>query len=285
MEGPKRHAHPRRRSGQTGIGWFDLAVPERAYLFGLLQTDGSHTQGTRNRGRIQLELAGSDAALLEQLVSLCPWHSTVRYRTRDTNFRADYQSAVWTLSSWDARIELTDLGFPPGPKSHSASPPIVPHSERDYLRGLIDGDGSLGFTSAGRPFVSFVSASEPLARYVEARFEALTGVRRRTNRTARDGLFNPMLQSEAAVAVATHLYHPGDLALARKAEVSSAVSAWVRPATMRRAYTARRWTAAEDEIVRSDIGVAAAAALLKRTVSSVSMRRWRLARDPRESAG
>ena len=231
------------------------------------------------------KLGQGHAALLEQLVSLCPWHSTVRYRTRDTNFRADYRSAAWTLSSWDARTELTDLGFPPGPKAHSASPPTVPHSERDYLRGLIDGDGSLGFTSAGRPFVSFVSASEPLARYVEARFEALTGVRRRTNRTARDGVFNPMIQSEAAVAVAMHLYRSGDLALARKAEVSSAVSAWVRPATTRRAYTARRWTEAEDEIVRSDISVAAAAVRLRRTVSSVSMRRWRLARGPGGSDG
>ena len=42
---------------------------------------------------------------------------------------------------------------------------------------------------------------------------------------------------------------------------------------------------AEDEIVRSDISVAAAAVRLRRTVSSVSMRRWRLARGPGGSDG
>jgi len=159
MDTPKRSAHPARRSGQAAVPWFDLTIPERAYLFGLLQTDGSHWQGTRNRGRVQLELAAVDAELLEQLVILCPWPSSVRYRTRDTNFSRGYRSATWCLSSWDARTELTELGLPPGPKAQTVCPPPGPLSERDYLRGLIDGDGSVGFTSAG----TRTSASSPPA--------------------------------------------------------------------------------------------------------------------------
>ena len=38
---------------------------------------------------------------------------------------------------------------------------------RAYLRGVLDGDGSVGFTRTGAPFVSLVTASEPMARFFE----------------------------------------------------------------------------------------------------------------------
>ncbi|MGN6694369.1 MAG: hypothetical protein ACTHN0_09335, partial [Aquihabitans sp.] len=198
------------------------------------------------------------------------------YRERDTNFARSYRTATWTLSSWDARAELTALGLPPGPKSHTAEPPSGPHASRDYVRGLVDGDGSVGFTGSGMPFVSFVTASESLARYYETFTGALTGVKRHTNRTTRDGVFNPMHQTDAAAMIAAHIYRTGDLALDRKALAAEVVSNWVRPPEMRRAYTAKRWTAEEDAVVLGDRPLAEIAAELGRSYQSVSMRRLRL---------
>lgn len=274
--GPKRFQQPSLRRGTSAPRFFDLSIPEHAYLFGLLQTDGHHQASTRNRGRITIELAADDAVLLHRLVDIVPWYSSVRYRTRDTNFRDSYRSATWTLSSWDARAELTLLGLPPGPKSSTASPPSAHHARRDYVRGLVDGDGSVGFTGSGKPFVSFVSASEALIRYFEAFGEEITGVPRRTNRNRRDGVFNPMYQSDAAAALARYLYRPGDLALERKARAALAAGAWARPSGMRRSYSAKRWSAEEDREALADRPIAAIAADLGRTYQSVNARRTRL---------
>lgn len=276
MANPARYQHPSRRAGAVAAPFFDLTKPEHAYLFGLLQTDGHHTAGTRNRGRISIELKADDAAILHKLVGLVPWYSAVRYRTRDTNVGTGHRTATWTLSSWDARAELEALGLPSGPKSRSVAPPGLPYARRDDVRGLIDGDGSVGFTAAGLPFMSFVTASEHLARYSEAYAEELTGIARHTNPTARDRAFNPMHQTDAAATIAAHLYQPGDLAIERKAVTAAQVGQRVRPAGMRRAYKIKRWTKEEDEAVLADRALADIAAELGRTYQSVSMRRTRL---------
>lgn len=274
----ERYAYSARRSGRPAEPFFDLTVPSHAYLFGLLQTDGSHYGGDRNRGKVVIELAGGDEHLLHQLVELCPWYSTVRTRRRDTNFKADYETAIWTLHSWDARMELSALGLPTGRKAERIAPPMTEIAARDYVRGLIDGDGSVGFTQAGRPFLSFTTASESMARYFEAYAESVTGVPRRTNRTRRDGIFNPMHQFEPAATLAGHLYREGDLALSRKAEAAERVAAWVRPAGMRAPATRRAWLPAEDELVVSEVPLSETAERLGRTVKSVTIRRWRLAK-------
>jgi hypothetical protein len=36
------------------------------------------------------------------------------------------------------------IGIPYGKKSETVNPPSNPFSEKDYIRGLIDGDGSIG---------------------------------------------------------------------------------------------------------------------------------------------
>jgi hypothetical protein len=169
------------------------------------------------------------------------------------------------------------LGLPAGRKAKRTAPPVAEIAARDYVRGLIDGDGSVGFTGAGYPFVSFTTASESMARYFESYAEALTGVPRRTNRTRRDGIFNPMHQFESAATLAGHLYREGDLALSRKAESAERVAAWVRPAGMRASSTRRAWSAAEDELVASCLPLSEIAERLGRTVNSVSIRRWRRA--------
>jgi hypothetical protein len=51
----------------------------------------------------------------------------------------------------EARQAFIDLGPPVGRKSQIVRPPALPFSEVDYLRGIIDADGSVGFTASGLP--------------------------------------------------------------------------------------------------------------------------------------
>jgi LAGLIDADG-like domain len=50
---------------------------------------------------------------------------------------------------------------------------LQPFSTNDYLRGLVDADGSVGITSLGLPFVSFTTASEDLRGIAARAYEPL----------------------------------------------------------------------------------------------------------------
>lgn len=93
--------------------------------------------------------------MLEAISALLPCYSSVRYRTRTTNFRADYRTATLGFFDQAVRRALASAGVPTGRKSNDIEPPPIPFSAPDYVRGLLDGDGSIGFTAKGIPFVSW----------------------------------------------------------------------------------------------------------------------------------
>lgn len=255
---------------------FDLRRPQDAYLFGLLQTDGTHSGSTDTKGRVSLELSIRDADILYALDRLLPCYSSVGTRRRKTNYSGDADSVTAILRFYDqgARRSLERLGLPAGPKAHTAVPPSEDLARSDYLRGLVDGDGSVGFTKRGYPYVSFVTASESLARYYEGALRDITGAVRRSNRNSRDGVFNIMVTNTPAFTMAGHLYYDSALALARKAEAARQIQEWVAPS--RRYDVARRaWTPDEDAVVLNHSN-REAAYRLGRTVQSVNLRRWRL---------
>ena len=256
--------------------FLDLENPEHAYLFGFLQADGHLSQGTGQKGRLTVELSARDAPVLEAFQRLCPYNSTISYRTRATNFAAEHTSVQWRVCAREFREELKALGFPVGRKSLTAAPPTVPFVERDYLRGLIDADGSVGRTAQDLPFVSFTTQSDALAAFFCAYVERLTGARRTCGRNKRDAVYNITFTHEDAVSLAADLYYPGSLALARKTLAAASAAAWVRPDSMRPACRRRRWTASEDAVLLAAVSLKTAAVQLDRTVQGCSLRRWRL---------
>ncbi len=259
------------------MGFFDLTRPEHAYLFGFLQCDGHLTENTRNRGRLSVELSIRDVALLERFQELVPYPTSITTRTRTTNFAKRCTSAVWTLHAWEARRELIRLGLPVGRKSGIVRPPSAAFSKADYLRGLVDADGSVGFMTDGTvPFVSLTTASGALKDFFIESCPRLIGAPRGRLRNARDGVYNLLVIREAAVAVARRLYYDGCLAIPRKLDTARHVQNWVRPPGMRVATPRRPWSTAEDVVVLRNT-IAEAARMLGRTPKSVNVRRWRLA--------
>ncbi|MFD7579748.1 LAGLIDADG family homing endonuclease [Kitasatospora sp. NPDC059803] len=256
--------------------FFDLERPQHAYMFAFLQADGHLTEQSRNRGRLSVELSARDAPILEEFQRLCPYNSSIRYRTRSTNFKAEHTSAMWTVCAREFREELRDLGLPVGRKSEIIAPPTVPFSERDYLRGLIDADGSVGLTSKELPFVGLATKSDATAAFTALYAERLCGARRKLNRNKRDNIYNILFLNEAAVALATDLYYPGCLALLRKQAGADRVSGWVRPSTMGFAPPRRSWTPEEDEVILTAPSMETASAHLGRTLKSCKVRHWRL---------
>ncbi|MET9487972.1 hypothetical protein [Nocardia sp. NPDC006630] len=256
---------------------FDLTSPEVSYMVGLFQSDGSHYGSTAGKGRLSLEISERDADILPKLQRLIPYHSNIKTRTRDTNFKKAYTSQCLNICSQEVRTEFERFGVPVGKKSDSIQPPTEAFSRPDYLRGIIDGDGSVGFTARGYPFVGIVTASPFIAQHFCAEVADVCGVRRTARPNSRDGVFNIMVMSCAAALLAGWCYPPGSLAIQRKYNAALEIAQW-KPPSSRYGHARQAWTADEDAVVSSN-SVEKAAELLGRTVQSVSMRRWRL-RDP-----
>ena|SRR2546421_3646168 len=210
------------------MGFLDLTRADHAYLFGFLQCDGHLSASTRNRGRLSVELSIRDLSLLERFQELVPYPSSITTRTRSTNFTRRHTSAIWTVCTLEVRRELIDLGLPVGRKSGLVQPPPVPFAVNDYLRGLVDADGSVGVTSRGLPFVSFTTASEDLRDFFLSQCRDLSGQPRHVARNARDGIFNPMATRECAVDLVARIYYENCLALERKANAALRTMDWIR---------------------------------------------------------
>lgn len=255
---------------------FDLTVPAHAYTFGFLQADGHLRQGVGQKGHLTVELNHDDAWLLSQFQALFPVYSSIAARTRDTNFKKDSVSAVWTLYDIEVRTELNRLGLPYGKKSSIVDVPHVPFSAVDYFRGIVDANGSIGLTGQGKPFVSWCVPSPAMKNSILAFLLEVTQERKDVQPNKRDRVYNIISFMERAQTVAGLLYYDGCLALPRKVAKAREIAAWARPADVPRVtWERKRWGAEEDAFVMAHT-VAECVAHLGRTPKSVTLRKHRL---------
>ncbi|MET8982716.1 LAGLIDADG family homing endonuclease [Streptomyces sp. NPDC004539] len=254
----------------------DLSIPEYAYMYGFLQADGHLAQGLGQKGRLRVEISAKDIELLRSFQKLTPYYSSIRERTRSTNFTETHTSAIWTLCSLEARTTLNELGLPYGRKSKTIAPPNAPYEHRDYLRGLIDADGSVGFTSQGFPFVSLTTASTATASHLRDYARDVTGAERTLKRNARDAIYNILYTKENAQRLAADLYYPGCISLERKQNAADSLSSWTRPAGMKIHPPRIEWTPEMDRTLLTAPTIAHAAAELGFSRSPCQNRRWKL---------
>ncbi|XOB46719.1 MAG: LAGLIDADG family homing endonuclease [Candidatus Nealsonbacteria bacterium] len=257
--------------------YIDLKIPEHSYFFGFVQTDGSLSKFSRfpNKGKLQIEIGRQDMHILKSFRRIFPSvYSSIKIRVRDTNFKKNYRSYVMGIFNIEFREELNKLGIPYGKKSQIISPPESDFCERDYIRGLVDGDGSVGITGRGFPFISFTVKSEKLKEYFLGIIEKITGERKSLNRNKRDNIYNIMINRERAQEFIKYLYYPGCLGLKRKLKNAKAVLKWKRPKYIKRVFR-KFWEEWENEYILTHTREESCNHL-KRTKNSVEMRLWRL---------
>lgn len=212
---------------------------QESYIYGLLLADGniylSHAADRKqdNRGRVSLELNSKDKDIIVKLFNLIP-NSHIRERTRDTNFKKNYTTCSFVNSQKEFRDWLFSCGFPTEDKTFNATPPITEYSEKDFWRGFIDGDGSIGITSKNIPFVSLVTDSEYIKdAYLDYLFRNY-GLKKKSNRNKRDNVFNITILNESAVQFAKDLYLDSDLYLDRKYNKAIELQSWIRTSPKRK---------------------------------------------------
>lgn len=253
----------------------DLKNPTHSYLFGFLQADGHLRRLSRNRGSLRVELESQDRWILERFAEIVSVYSSITTRRRSTNFKDKYASTIWSVYSLELRQILVSLGMPEGHKSADIAPPKVEFSRSDYYRGLIDGDGALGLTSKGYPFLTLTTDSKALAcDYLEF-ISGIIGKVKVTSRNSRDRMSNIAVFKEDAQQLAAVTYYEGSLALPRKMEKAKQIAAWIRPAEMKKIDNRKHWTTEDDRFVLAH-SISEATQTLGRSAKSISLRRWRL---------
>ncbi|MDX2043446.1 MAG: LAGLIDADG family homing endonuclease [Acidobacteriota bacterium] len=253
----------------------DLKNPSHAYLFGFVQADGHLRRIKGNKGALSVELSSQDRWLLERFAQLVPVYSSITTRQRKTNFKDEYESAVWTVYDFAFRQTLLALGMPEGRKSSIVAPPRLEFSKPDYYRGLIDADGALGLTANGFPFLTLTTRSEVMANGYLDFVEKIIGKAKTSSRNLRDQVFNIAVFKEDAQKLVATMYYKGCLALPRKKEKAKQIVRWVRPMEMKKIENRKQWTPEEDGFVMNH-SIKESALALERSEKSVNLRRWRL---------
>ena len=223
-----------------------------------------------NRGKLTIELSIKDRNILVAFKDLhSSFYSSITERTRDTNFKDSYKSTTWTIYDLSFREAIVEAGVPVGRKSEIVSLPSCPFSEPDFLRGLIDSDGSVGYTGGGWPFLSLNTSSDEIAIAYQGFLLRTIGKTRKNKRNARDNTYNIVITKEDAQAVCKLLYYPGCLALRRKQDKADKIQKWRRPANMKTRPPRKNWSYNEDLIVMSHT-TADAAKILNEQLKALS---------------
>lgn len=249
---------------------------EHAYVLGLLQSDGNLYESTRNRGKISIEIKKTDEDILYKLADIFDCYSLISNRNREIKikqYKYDFNSVKFSIYDLNTREQLKKY-LPSGKKSEIISKPddII---ENDYWRGIIDGDGSLGFTKKGLPFISLVTKSDILAKQYIDFLTPIIGFKKESNRNKRDNIRNIMVTNENAQKIISILYYENCLSINRKYDLSKKILNWKRPVDLKIRGIYKKWAVADDEYVLSHT-IQESIVFLKRTEQSIKMRLFRL---------
>lgn len=241
------------------------------YIFGLLVTDGSIEFLSRNRGKVRLEVKYEDKDIVYKLQERIDG-STITERIRDTNFRKKYHSICFNNYRIEFRTLLVDMGYPTENKSENECPPKIEYNSREFWRGVIDGDGSIGYTKAGRPFVSLITGSDKLHEEFTKFLKNELDIVRIVNRNNRDNCYVFSLFDEDAIKLCDYIYSEAEIYIDRKYKEYKNISSWQRT---KKKVNKRTWTKEEDEFILKNT-VKESMEKLGRTEKSIQLRKFRL---------
>lgn len=195
-----------------------------SYILGLLQTDGNRQDKILKRksrlGEISttltIELSSRDEDILHKVAAYIGNGCAIYHRTRDTNFKKSYSSTTLSLTNKEYISKIISF-LPAGKKSNIISKPDgIFFSEKDYWRGIIDGDGSLGIKKNGCPYISLITASEPLKNDYLFLIKNICQLDIVSHRNNRDNVFNMVVLGYHSLLLVKYLYYSECLSLDRK---------------------------------------------------------------------
>lgn len=256
----------------------DKLTPEQKYyLVGLFQTDGCLEKQGTSGGRFTYEISSRDQDIVNKIYNLLNQHIYVglTYRIRDTNFKKKFEAVGLRICNKQFRDELS-VYVPYGSKFSGIRPITRARYLKDYWRGQVDGNGSLGITSRNRPFISLCAGSDCIKTEFVNFIAKTTQHAVSPTRNKRDGVYNILVFDEAAVALATELYRDSTINIARKYTKYQQMLAWKR-SVPKITFVRKVWTPEDDTVITSSaLTLEQKMKQLGRTKKSIMTRAWRL---------
>ena len=216
------------------IPFKNLTMEESSYLYGLLITDGFIVADKRDNKiyyKVGIELQEKDKDILEKLLELLP-EGHINCRKRDTNFKKNYICYNFYYYKQDLIEWLYENGFPQQNKTENSCPPIGIYDEEAFWRGVIDGDGSLGFltvkkTNSKTPFLFLTTKSEQLKDCYLSYLYKNFNITKNVHRNARDNIYNIGVTGRKANKISCKIYNNATIYLNRKYEKYLESKKWI----------------------------------------------------------
>lgn len=254
---------------------------DTSYLIGFFQSDGNLSKGIGNKGRASIEISKKDDDIIHKIKEIIPYNYSIGERIRNIKMKNKnyiHESISITICNLEFRKFLNNNGVPYGKKSKIIDIPKSKElSINDYIRGLYDGDGSLGFTKKGFPYVGFVTESENIKNFLLNFISEITqNPKKENNRNKRDNLYNIVIFKEDAVKFCEIVYYNNCLSIDRKYKISKNIINWKRPINMKKInFERKKWTKDEDNFILLN-SLEDSINKLNRTKKSIEIRKLRL---------
>lgn len=196
----------------------NIDCPEKAYYLGLLFTDGSINLDPESirSPMIQIELVETDIDILERMKKDLRSESKLKY-----NKRANREHATYTFGVRNKKIaeDLAKWNIVPN-KTYEVDEIIIPENYKiDFLRGFIDGDGSL-YWSNGSFHINVCGHSKNIISQIADLGNELINKENKTGIQCNNGVNRYTWNGVYAKQLAKVLYENCIIAIDRKRELA-----------------------------------------------------------------
>ena len=195
----------------------DIDSEDKAYFLGLMIADGNVTLDKERMRSPFVRLELIDLDVLKQLEEVANTKTTMSPVIREGR----NLTYVWSLRSKKMAEDLAKYGVVPN-KTKLVSglyQGVEDHLVRHYVRGLVDGDGSI-YWSSNMWHVSFTSGNRESAEQIQQMFMDLTGKRYRKKVTSYNGIYKITYDGLDAVNLLNILYNDSNFYINRKKETA-----------------------------------------------------------------
>lgn len=203
----------------------DIDSEEKAYFLGLLFTDGSVTDEHKRQSQVRLELQERDLELLEKYKNILGIGSKTTFSTKKNKNNTISKSALVSFRSQKMVDDLKKYGIIKNKTYLTKHLPdirqeLIPH----FLRGLIDGDGSIYTTKTiinnktyFKKVIYFCSHNYSVVEDFKNLLNAILINKYDSKITDNKGTYRfTITKKDTVKEVATLLYKDSNISLARK---------------------------------------------------------------------
>ena len=193
---------------------FDAVTEESAYWIGFLMADGTIVKSEGHSPALILGLAPVDTAHVEKFKSFLKSSHVVMDSTAKCGKYGVFRATRFSVRSQKLVDALAKFGVVPN-KSKRAQV-IGLENDRNFWRGVIDGDGCVHVRKAGTPSLTLVGSKELLTQFVS--YTQSIGVQSHATIRPHSSIFQIAFVGSSAKQILAHLYQDASIVLDRKAE-------------------------------------------------------------------